>query len=224
MRAIIFGATGMVGQGVLRECLLDPQVESVATVGRSTTGQQHAKLKEILHDDLLRLAPIEAQLSGYDACFFCLGVASAGLTEEEYRRVTKDYAVSVAKTLAEKNAGMTFIFISGAGADSTGKSRTMWARVKGEAENAVLQMPFKDAYVIRPAIIQPLHGITSRTASYRIGYKVLWPVLSLSKALLPNYTTTTEALGRVMLKLAREGFSKKLLESRDINAFSKTLA
>ena len=214
----------MVGQGALRECLLDPKVEGVTTVGRSTTGQTHAKLTEIVHHDLLQLAPIEAQLSGYDACFFCLGVTSAGMTEEQYRVITKDYAVSVAKTLSEKNPAMTFIFISGTGADSTGESRTMWARVKGEAENAILQMPFKDAYVLRPAFIRPMHGITSRTPSYRILYKVLWPVMALIPLVLPNLSTTTEKLGRLMLQIARAGFSKKRLESRDIHAAGKALS
>lgn len=216
MKAIIFGATGMVGQGVLRECLLDPEVESVLTIGRSPTGKQDAKLREIVHKDLSDYSSIEQYLAGYDACFWCLGVTSAGLSEQEYRRMTYDLTVAAAQTLARLNPNMTFIFVSGAGADSTERSRTMWARVKGNAENAVLRMPFKAAYVFRPAFIQPLHGIQSRTKLYRVLLTVFAPLYPLWKALLPNYVTTTEQLARAMIKVAQQGAPKHVLESRDI--------
>jgi uncharacterized protein YbjT (DUF2867 family) len=216
MKAIIFGATGMVGQGVLRECLLDPEVESVLTIGRSPTGKQDAKLREIVHKDLSDYSSIEQDLAGYDACFWCLGVTSAGLSEQEYRRMTYDLTVAAAQTLARLNPNMTFIFMSGAGADSTERSRTMWARVKGKAENAVLRMPFKAAYVFRPAFIQPLHGIQSRTKLYRVLLRVFAPLYPLWKALLPNYVTTTEQLARAMIKVAQQGAPKHVLESRDI--------
>lgn len=216
MKAIFFGATGMVGQSVLRECLLDPEVEGVLTVGRTPTGQQHAKLQEIAHKDFLDFAPIAQNLSGYDVCFWCLGVTSAGLPEQEYQRMTHDFTIAAAKTLAKENPVMTFIFVSGAGADSSETGRTMWARVKGKTENEILRMPFKAAYVFRPAYIQPLHGIQSRTKLYRALYAIIAPLYPLLKALLPNHATTTEQLGRAMIKVAKQGASKQVLESRDI--------
>lgn len=216
MKTMIFGATGMVGQGVLCECLLDPEVESVLTIGRSATGQQTPKLREIVHKDLSDYLSIEQELSGYDACFWCLGVTSAGLSEQEYQRMTHDFTVAAAQTLAKLNSNMTFIFVSGAGADSSEKSRTMWARVKGKAENAVLRMPFKAVYVFRPAYIQPVHGIQSRTRLYRVLLVFIAPLYPLLKALLPQYTTTTEQLARAMIKVAKQGAAKRVLESRDI--------
>jgi uncharacterized protein YbjT (DUF2867 family) len=217
MNVLLFGATGMVGQGVLRECLLDPDVRSVVTIGRSTTGQQHEKLREIVHEDFSNFSAIEPQLSGFDACFFCLGVSSAGMTEEEYQRVTYDFTMAAAQTLARLNLGMTFIYVSGAGTDSTERGRTMWARVKGKTENALLRLPFKAAYMFRPGVIQPLHGITSKTKAYRVFYAVTRPLLPLLKALFPNYVTTTEQVGRAMIKAARQGAPKPILESQDIN-------
>jgi uncharacterized protein YbjT (DUF2867 family) len=218
MRVIVFGATGMVGQAALRECLLDPGVERVLAVGRSPTGQTHEKLRELVHADLTDYTQIAGELAGYDACFFCLGISSAGMSEADYRRVTVDIAVAAARTLVQVSPGMTFIFVSGTGADATGKSRTMWARVKGEAENAILALPFKAAYVFRPAFIRPMHGITSRTRSYRILYAIVRPVVPLVAALFPGQVTTTERLGRAMLNVARNGAPKRTLESPDINA------
>jgi uncharacterized protein YbjT (DUF2867 family) len=218
MKVILFGATGMVGQAALRECLLDPGVERVLTVGRSPTGQTHDKLQELVHANLTDYSPIAGKLAGYDACFFCLGISSAGMSEADYRRVTVDIAVAAARTLVKESPAMTFIFVSGTGADATGKSRTMWARVKGEAENAILALPFKAAYVFRPAFIRPMHGITSRTRSYRVLYAVIRPFVPLVSALLPGQVTTTERLGRAMLQVARNGAPKRTLESPDINA------
>ncbi len=218
MKVILFGATGMVGQGVLRECLLDPEVETVLAVGRSSTGQQHAKLQEILHKDLEDLSRIENKLSGYDACFFCLGVSSAGLNEQQYRRVTYDLTIAAAKVLVRLNPAMTFIYVSGAGTDSTERGRMMWARVKGQTENALLQMPFRAAYMFRPAYIQPLHGIKTRTRWYAVLYAVMAPLFPLWKVLLPKYVTTTECVGRAMLEVTRHGAAKRVLENQDINA------
>jgi len=218
MNVVIFGATGMVGQGVLRECLLDTGVESVLSVGRSATGQQHPKLREILDEDFLDYSAIEDKLSGFDAYFFCLGVSSAGMTEDNYTRVTYDFALAAAQTLVELNPHMTFIFVSGAGADSSESGRTMWARVKGKTENALLRLPFKAVYVFRPAAIQPLHGITSKTKAYQAFYTLTKPLLPLLKALFPKYITTTEQLGRAMLRVARQGYPKRILESPDINS------
>ena len=213
MNILLFGATGMVGQGVLRECLLDPEVERVVTIGRTATGEKHAKLQEIVTADLMDLSAIESQLGGLDACFFCLGVSSAGMSEEAYRRVTYDLTIAAAETLVRLNPGMTFVYVSGAG---TGGS-AMWARVKGATENALLRMPFKGAYMFRPGIIQPLHGATSKTKSYRVLYAITRPLLPLLKRLLPRSITTTEQVGRAMLAVAKRGAPKNVLESDDIN-------
>jgi uncharacterized protein YbjT (DUF2867 family) len=218
MKAILFGATGMVGLGVLRECLLDPDVESVVTVGRAQTGQKHEKLRELVHANLLDLSAIEGELSGHDACFFCLGVTSAGTSEQEYERITYGIPVAVAQTLVKLNPGMTFVYVSGSGADSSEKGSTMWARIKGKAENALLAMPFKATYVFRPAFIQPLHGIRSRTKLYNAMYAVLGPLYPVVKAIAPGYATTTEQLGRAMIAVARKGFAKRILESQDIGS------
>ena len=217
MDVVIFGATGMVGQGVLRECLLDPDVERVVTIGRAATGQQHPKLEEIVHADLLDLSPIASRLSGLDACFYCLGVTSTGMTEEAYTRVTHDMTVSAATTLSRLNPQMTFVFVSGAGTDSTERGRIMWARVKGRAENALLRFPFKAAYMLRPGVIEPMHGIRSRTRAYRLFYAVARPVLPLFKRLFPGLITSTEQIGRAMLVLAKRGAPGTIFESADIN-------
>jgi uncharacterized protein YbjT (DUF2867 family) len=216
MNAILFGASGMVGQGVLRELLLDAGVEKVLSIGRSATGKSDPKLTEIVHADIADLSALRGRLAGYDACFFCLGVSSVGMNETDYRRVTYDFAVGAARTLAELNPRMTFVFISGAGTNS--KSATMWARVKAETENALLALPFKAAYIFRPGFIQPLHGIESKTALYRIPYKILGPLNPVLRKLFPGIATSTEILGRAMIKAVRDGAPKHVLESRDINA------
>lgn len=217
MKVLLFGATGMIGQGVLRECLLDPQVAQVLSVGRRPTGQTHPKLREILHGDLHDYSAIEGELSGLDACFFCLGVTSAGLGEEAYQRITLEATLAAATPLARLNPHMTFAYISGAGADSTEQGRVMWARVKGRTENALLRLPFKAVYLFRPGAIQPLHGITSRTKLYRILYALLNPFFPLLKRIAPDSFTTTEQLGRAMLHAARDGAPKTVLENADIN-------
>jgi uncharacterized protein YbjT (DUF2867 family) len=216
VKVILFGATGMVGQGVLRECLLDDGVTAVLAVGRSATGRQHPKLREIVHPDLYDLAPIEDQLSGFDACFFCLGVTSAGMSEADYRRVTYDLTIGVAQTLVRHNPDLTFVYVSGQG---TGTSRLMWSRVKSETENALLAMPFK-AYMMRPGIIQPLHGIRSRTRLYSLFYTLFGSLLPVVRRRFPNSVTTTEKVGRGMIALARTGAPKRVLETRDINALT----
>src|SRR6266496_3069247 len=185
MKVVLFGATGMVGQGVLRECLLDPDVERVLAIGRSSTGQRHDKLREIVRADLTDLTGLEGELAPCDACFFCLGVSSVGMAERDYRRVTYDLTLAVARKLVACNAGMTFVYVSGAGTDSTERGRSMWARVKGETENALLRLPFASACMFRPGFIQPLHGITSRTKLYRAGYAILSPLFPVLNALFP---------------------------------------
>jgi uncharacterized protein YbjT (DUF2867 family) len=220
MNVILFGATGMVGQGVLRECLLDPEVESVLAIGRSAIEQQHEKLHEIVLKTLTDLSSVENRLSGYDACFFCLGVSSAGMSEDDYRRVTYDLSLSVAATLARLNPAMTFIYVSGAGTDSSEHGRMMWARIKGKTENALLAMPFKAAYMFRPGYIQPMHGVRTKTKWYGTAYAIMAPLYPLLRRLFPRYVTTTEQLGRAMISVAKTGATKRVLEINDINAIS----
>jgi uncharacterized protein YbjT (DUF2867 family) len=217
VKVILLGATGMVGQGVLRECLLDPEVETVLAIGRNATAQQHEKLHEIMHTDLSDLSTIEGKLSGYDACFFCLGVSAVGMKEEAYRRVTYDLTISVAGTLAKLNPAMTFIYVSGASTDSTERGRMMWSRVKGKTENALLQIPFKAVYMFRPGYIQPLHGVRTKTMWYGAVYAMLAPLYPVWKWLFPKYVTTTECVGRAMLSIAKRGALKSVLENQDIN-------
>lgn len=213
MNVVIFGATGMVGQGVLRECLLDPGITSVTTIGRSATGRSHPKLREVVLPNLLDYSTID--LSNLDACFYCLGATAAGKSEEQYRAITYDLTMAAARALCAANPKLTFVFISGAGTDSTGKSRMMWARVKGEAENALFALPCR-AYAFRPGFIQPLHGIQSRTRAYRVFYRILAPLVAVFRRLLPNSITTTELLVRAMIKVARDGWDGRVLEMRDI--------
>jgi uncharacterized protein YbjT (DUF2867 family) len=217
MKVILFGATGMVGQGVLRECLLDPDVETVLAVGRSSAGVPGAKLREILHDNFLDFSAIESDLAGYDACFFCLGVSSVGMSEERYRHLTYDLTLAAAKSLAKLNPGMVFIYVTGRGTDSTERGRVAWARIKGKTENDLLELPFKAAYMFRPAGIQPLHGVRSKTAWVQAIYVVAGPLLSYLNRVAPKYMTTTEQVGRAMIRVARDGYPKRVLESEDIN-------
>jgi len=218
MKVILFGATGMVGQGALRECLLDAEVESVLVVGRSPTGQRNAKLREIVHENFLDYSAIESRLIGYDACFFCLGVSSVGMNEERYRQLTYDITLAAARTLARLNPQMVFVYVTGRGTESSEKGSLMWARVKGKTENDLLKLPFRAAYMFRPAGIQPLHGIRSKTAWVQAIYVVAAPLLSLLNRVAPKYMTTTEQVGRAMIKVARNGFARPVLESEDINS------
>jgi uncharacterized protein YbjT (DUF2867 family) len=216
MDIILFGATGMVGQGVLRECLLAPDVQEVLSIVRSATGQHDEKLHELIHHNFWDFSGVAPELSGFDACFFCLGVTSSGMKEEDYSRITYDITMAASQTLVKVNPNMTFVFVSGAGTDSTEQGRVMWARVKGKTENAILRLPFKGTYMFRPGGIQPLHGITSKTRSFRVMYALMQPLLPLL-TLFPKYMTTTEQIGRAMLEVARHGYSKNILESTDIN-------
>ena len=217
MKVIVFGATGMVGQGVLRECLLDPAVTEVLTIGRSATGQQSPKLREIVHKDFLDFSAIENEMTGYDACFFCLGVSSLGLDEARYRHLTYDITLAAARPLARLNPGMTFVYVTGASTDSTEQGSMMWARVKGKTENDLLKLPFKAAYMFRPGAIQPLHGVRSKTAWVQAIYTVTSPLLTLLHQVAPQYVTTTEEVGRAMLAVARHGYPKPILEMPDIH-------
>jgi len=218
MKVILFGATGMVGQGVLRECLLDPGIEQVLVVGRSPTGQRHAKLREVLHKDFTDFSTIESDLTGYDACFFCLGVSSVGMDPERYRHLTYDVTMAAAKTLVALNPNMVFTYVTGRSTDSTEQGPVRWARVKGKTENDLLKLPFKAAYMFRPAGIQPLHGVRSKTSWVNAIYVVAAPLLSYLARTSPKFMTTSEQLGRAMIKVARDGYRKPVLESEDINA------
>jgi uncharacterized protein YbjT (DUF2867 family) len=218
LKIILFGATGMVGQGVLRECLLDPGVELVQTVGRTAAALPHPKLRQVVHADLWHYAAIESELRGFDACFFCLGVSSGSMTAAEYERVTYGITIATAQVLARLNPAMTFVYVSGAGTDSSEQGRTMWARVKGKTENELLRMPFRHACMFRPGVIQPMHGERSKTPAYRVLYSVLKPLLPLLRRMLPSAVTTTEQIGRAMIAVARHGSAKAILENKDINA------
>jgi hypothetical protein len=207
---------------VLRECLKAPDVERVLTVGRTATGQQHPKLRELVHPDLLDYSTIESELKPFDACFFCLGVSSAGMAEAAYARLTHDVTLAAAQTLARLNPQMTFVYVSGAGTDSTEQGRSMWARVKGKTENDLLHLHFKAVYLFRPGLIQPLQGVRSKTPAYRVAYTLLKPLLPLLRALLPKMVLSTESMGLAMLAVARHGAATPVLEAGDISALSST--
>ncbi len=220
MKVIIFGATGMVGQGALDACLNDLQVSQVLAIGRTAPGRTHPKMLGMVRADLFDLGGLDADLSGYDACFFCLGTSSSGMDEAGYTRITYDLTLSVAGLLAQLNAGMTFIYVSGVGTDSTGQGRSMWARVKGRTENALQRLPFKAVYLFRPGVIQPLDGIRSKTRSYRLTYAVIGPLLTPLRLLMPGVVLTTDGVGRAMIAVACRGAPKAVLEPADIHALS----
>ena len=215
MRVLLFGATGMVGQGVLRECLLDPDVTHVLAVGRSATGQRHETLREIVVPDVANLSSIEPELSGFDACFFCLGVSSVGMNEADYRRVTYDLTIAAARVLYGVNPALRFSYVSGQNTNTQG--RAMWARVKGETEDALLAMS-PQTYMFRPGFIHPQHGVRSKTRLYSTVYSATGALFPVLRRLFPSAVTTTERLGRAMVTVAVQGASKRILETRDINA------
>ena len=203
----------MVGRGVLRECLRDDRVASVLAIGRSATGVVHPKLRELQRADMFDVNASAADLAGYDACFFCLGVSSVGRSEADYTRLTYDLTMGWAHTLARINPAMTFLYVSGAG--TGGKS--MWARVKGRTEDALLAL-FPSAYMIRLGILRPMHGEVSKTTWARLALVVFRPLLALTQAIAPSLVITTEELGRAFLKVASDGASKRVLEMRDLHA------
>jgi uncharacterized protein YbjT (DUF2867 family) len=224
VNVLIFGATGMVGQGVLRECLQAADVDRVTTVGRTATGVQHPKLRDLPVPDLMHYDGLESELQHFDACFFCLGVSSAGMDEAQYTRLTYDLTLAAAQVLVRLNSQMTFVYVSGAGTDSTERGRSMWARVKGRTENALQRLPFKAVYLFRPGVIQPLHGARSKTRSYRVIYALAKPLLPLLRALFPGQVLTTESVGRAMLAVARHGAPQAVLEVGDIHAAANGMA
>ena len=215
MKVLLFGASGMVGAGVLIECLADPRVETVLSVGRRPCGVTHPKLREIVRADLSDLREVAGELADLDACFFCLGVSSAGMGEAEYRRVTYDLTLAAATLVAERNTRPVFCYVSGEGTDERG--RAMWARVKGRTENALFAMPLA-AYAFRPGFIQPLKGVRSKTRLYQAFYDVAAPLWPLIRRLAPRHVTTSEAVGRAMIAVAAGGYARRVLENPDINA------
>src|SRR5688572_1178687 len=214
----------MVGQGVLRECLHADDVSFVQTVGRTATGRAHPRLHEVIHREFEDYRAIEAELQDFDACFFCLGVSSVGLTEAEYTHLTHDFTMAAARTLARLNPAMTFVYVTGAGTDSSERGRSMWARVKGRTENELQRLPFKSVYLFRPGIIQPLHGIRSKTVWTQRVYTLAGPLLSVARRLLPHAVLTTESIGQAMLAAARSGAAQAVLESRDIEELARQAA
>ncbi len=221
MKVLIFGATGMVGLGVLRECLRSPDVELVMTVGRTATGWlsgvQNPRLRELVHADMSHYEDIESELAGFDACFFCLGVSSSGMTQADYERITYGFTLAAAETLCRLNPQMAFIYVSGSGTDSSEKARMKWARIKGRTENALLRLPF-NAYMFRPGFIEPMDGIRSKTSSYRILYAILKPFLPPLRRVFPGLVITTREIGQAMLSVARNGYPKRILETGDMRA------
>jgi uncharacterized protein YbjT (DUF2867 family) len=217
IKAIITGATGMVGEGVLHECLVHPDVESVLVINRKPCGVKHEKLKEIIHKDFSNLSPIEDQLAGYNTCYFCAGVSSVGKKEDEYTHITYDLTLNLADTLLKLNPDMTFCYVSGVGTDSTEKGRSMWARVKGKTENDLLKLPFRNAYMFRPGYIQPTKGLKNTYKAYKI-FAPFYPVIKL---LFSKYATTLKEIGLAMINVSLYGSDNKVLECRDISQASK---
>jgi uncharacterized protein YbjT (DUF2867 family) len=217
MNVLIFGATGMVGAGVLVECLEDPRVESVLLVSRRSGGVTHPKITEILPEDFFDFRAIQSRFAEFDACFFCLGVSSAGMSEAAYTRATYDLTMAAARAIAEVNRNLTFCYVSGVGTDGTEKGRSMWARVKGRTENSLLAMGFKAAFMLRPGYIQPLKGVRSKTALYQAVYTTLGWMFPALRRLFPRFVTTTVNVGRAMIQLAAEGSPHPIVTSEEIN-------
>jgi uncharacterized protein YbjT (DUF2867 family) len=217
MKVILFGATGMVGSGVLAECLADARIESVVSVVRRGGGVTHPKLHEVRHADFFDFAPQREAFRDADACYFCLGVSSFRMSEAEYRRLTFDLTLAAARAVVEAAPRSVFCYVSGEGTDGTGRGRVMWARVKGQTEEALLALPFKAAYMFRPGYIQPLAGVRSKTPLYNALYSVLVPLYPLLRRLAPRHVTTSVNVGRAMIEVAIRGYPRPVLETEDIN-------
>jgi uncharacterized protein YbjT (DUF2867 family) len=215
-KVIITGATGMVGKGVLLECLDHNDIGEVLVIGRNSLEMNHPKLNELIHKDLTEFSGIKNQLAGYDGCFFCLGISSAGLKEDAYKKITYGYTISLARTLVEINPDMTFIYVSGEGTDSSERGRMMWARIKGKTENDLLTLGFKQAFMFRPGLIIPLRGIKSRTKSYQFLYDNFMWLVKVIKAFAPNSVVTTVQIGQAMINSMFKGYKEKILKPKDI--------
>jgi len=220
-KVIITGATGMVGKGVLLECLEHKAISEVLVIGRNPIGMEHPKLKEIIHTDFTDFSGIKKQLADYDACYYCLGISAAGLNEEQYTKITYNYTMALAKPLLESSREMTFIYVSGEGTDSSEKGRMMWARVKGKTENDILNMGFKQAFAFRPGAIIPLRGIKSRTKSYQFMYDYFMWLVKGIKAIAPNSVVNTTQIGLAMINALMKAYDKSILKPKDIILLSK---
>lgn len=217
IRAVITGSTGMVGEGVLHECLAHPEVEEILVMNRRTCGISHPKLKELLHENFYDLSGIQEHLKGFNACYFCLGATSAGMNEDAYTRLTHDLTLNMAKLLAELNPDMVFCYVSAAGTDRTEKGRSMWARVKGRTENDLLKLPFKHMYFFRPAFIKPTPGLTR---THRYYYMIQW-LYPLVRAAFPKYAVSLQEIGLAMIQITLRGTEQDILESREIAAMAR---
>ncbi len=224
MKILIFGASGMVGQGVLHECLAASDVSQVTTVGRTQLEQTHPRLHQLVHAELMALEAIGGKLRGFDACFFCLGVSSSGMSEEAYRQLTYELTLKIAGLLVRQNPEMTFVYVSGAGTDSSEHGRAMWARVKGKTENDLQKLPFRSVYLFRPSVIQPLRGIQSKTLAYRYFYRIANPFLSLIRRVSPRVIVTTDDIGQAMLNAARQHTGRNIVEAKDIVSLGRRLS
>jgi hypothetical protein len=216
IKAIVTGVTGMVGEGVLHECLQHPDVETVLVINRKPCGVVHPKLKEIIHPDFFDFSAIEDQLVGYNACYFCLGVSSIGMKEPEYNRLTYTLTMHVAQTLSKLNADMTFCYVSGSGTDSTEKGRSMWERVKGKTENDLMKLPFKQVFAFRPGYLHATKGLKNMLPYYKY-FSWMYPIL---RAVSSNLASTLTELGLAMINVTRYGYDKQVLEVRDIVAIA----
>lgn len=220
IKTIITGATGMVGKGVLLECLDHPQVESVLVINRRSIGFEHPKMKEIIHKDFYDLSSIADQLEGYNACYFCLGVSSMGISKEDYYKMTYTLTIHMAEILAERNPDMTFCYVSGDGTSTEENSRMDWANVKGKTENKILSMPFRSAYAFRPGAIQPMRGIKSSTAWYNVIYTITNPIMPFLRKNFPNSITDTTSLGKAMINVTLYGYEEDRLYNKDMNVLA----
>jgi uncharacterized protein YbjT (DUF2867 family) len=223
MKVILFGATGMIGQGTLRECLLDPAIDEVLAIVRSPLPERHAKLRELVHTDFTDYSAIAPALTGYGATFFCLGTSSVGKSEDEYRRITYDFTLAAARVLLTHNPGLTFVYISAEGTDTTEQGSIMWARVRGKTENDLLALS-PNVYAVRPAVVQPLHGIVPRERWVRVLYRLTAPILPVFGRVAPKYFTTTEQLGRALIEIAKHGAPKRTLSTLDVAALAQRSA
>ena len=215
-KVIITGATGMIGKGVLLECLDHEVISEVLVIGRNSMNINHPKLKELVHKDFTNFYEVRDQLSGYDACYFCLGISAAGLNEEQYKKITYDFTLSLANTLVDISPDMTFVYVSGEGTDSTEKGRMMWARVKGKTENDLLNLGFKQAFMFRPGAIIPLRGIKSRTKSYQFMYDYFMWLVKGIKVISPNSVVNTSQIGLAMINSVLRSYPKEIIKPADI--------
>lgn len=221
MKVIITGATGMVGRGVLLECLDHPEIETVLTIGRNPVGVSHPKLKELIHSNFSDFTQVTSDLEGYDACYYCLGVSAGGMDEDRYKKITYDFTMALAHTLYQLNRALTFIYVSGEGTDSSEKGRMMWARVKGKTENDLINIGFKQAFAFRPGMIIPLRGIKSKTKSYQFFYDYFMWLLKIIKALAPNSVVNTTQIGLAMINITFRGYDHPVIRPKDILALAE---